>query len=462
MSATGMSASSAAGIPVGVSRPSLRQVAIIVWSYRFWIGLLTLGLLSVVGLITQTSDKVYRATATLVVRFSVEDAGVDGDVSPARAASDMRTQSELVRSSRTLRRTVEQQGLLGEPRYMEGYDGDGSPESLMSWAVDRLNQKLRVHQSEGRLLLISIEDGDPREAARLANAVAESFIESRLTESPGADAGMVEYFGRQLDDLEARVAEAQDALTNFREKNSVLALPERGDVDPLLLVELERRLSSARDRRAAAERELKVVQDSDDRAAPGGIAEVRDALTRDEKELARLRSTLGARHPDIIALQRRIEDARTRLQAETIISADRAKAELREASALEERLQRELSRQRERSSTARTTAGEGARLQSELATATQVFLNAFDSYERMREGAAGPFRDADLEARATVPREPIRPRVLRSLVLAGISGLLLGILGALIAEFLARRVRCREDFERGMGVPVLAELPSGV
>lgn len=444
-------------------RPSLRQIWVIVWSYRFWISLLTFGLLGVVGVITQTSDKVYRATATLVVGFTVDDASADGGVTPEKAAAHMRTQAELVRSSRTLGRAVEQQGLMGEPAYMEGYAGDGSPESLMSWAVDHLNQKLRVHHSDNRLLHIAVEDSDPRQAARLANAVAEAFVEARIIEPAGSGTEMVEYFAAQLEGFETKVAEAQAALTAFREKNSVLALPERGDVDPLLLVELERRVSQARERRTQAERDLEAVEDEDGGGRERGVVgEIRSALERDQKELARLRDTLGARHPDIIALQRRIEDSRTRLQSESIIFEDRAKAELREAKELEERLQRELARQRERSTAARSIAGEGARLQAELQAATRVYLNAFDSYDRMREGAAGPFRDADLEARATVPREPIRPRVLRSLVIAGIAGLLLGILGALIAEFLHRRVRCREDLERGLGVPVLAELPSGV
>lgn len=444
-------------------RPSLRQVWVIVWSYRFWISLLTFGLLGVVGVIMQTSDKVYRATATLVVGFTVDDASADGGVTTEKAAAHMRTQAELVRSSRALSRAVEQQGLIREPAYMEGYAGDGSPESLMGWAVDRLNQKLRVHHGDDRLLHISVEDSDAREAARLANAVAEAFVEARITETAGSGTEMVEYFAAQLESLEAKVAEAQAALTAFRDKNSVLALPERGDVDPLLLVELERRVSTARERRAAAERDLETVGDGDDGGgARGTVGEIRRALARDEKELARLRDTLGARHPDIIALQRRIEESSVRLQSESIIFEDHAKTELREARELEERLMRELSRQRERSTAARTTAGEGARLQAELQAATRVFLNAFDSYDRMREGAAGPFRDADVDARATVPQEPIRPRVLRSLVVAGIAGLLLGVLGALIAEFLHRRVRCREDLERGLGVPVLAELPSGV
>jgi capsular polysaccharide biosynthesis protein len=38
------------------------------------------------------------------------------------------------------------------------------------------------------------------------------------------------------------------------------------------------------------------------------------------------------------------------------------------------------------------------------------------------------------------------------------AGLILGLFGPFLFELLNRRVRCRDDVERELGVPVLAEL----
>lgn len=457
---------SAALRPAAVSGhaiPSLKQLWVIVWAYRFWVFTLIASLMAMAALVSE-SEKVYRATATLLVEFSVGESGELRMISSAQADTLMATQTEFVRGSRILFLAVQQLGLAQDARYMKGYKGDDSAESRSSWAVDRLNGKLHVARaSNRRLLYIAAEDADPREAARLANGVADAFVNDRARQAPGAQAELIKYFGAQLDALEAKVLDAQTALNAYRDKAGSLALPEDGQVDPALLVELERRLSGAHEDLLRVERALAAAEEG--RVVDSGselIEGLQQKLASSEKELAQLRTTLGNRHPDIVALQRVIEETRSQLQSELTDYRDRLQQERDAAAALEEKFRRELTRQRGRSSVARTSIDEQKRLESELRTTSQVYLNALDSYDRMQDRSAGPFGHSDFDARALVPQHPYGSDMQGDVLRAGSAGLLLGIAGCLIFEFMNRRIRCREDMERGLGVPVLVELPNGV
>ncbi len=60
---------------------------------------------------------------------------------------------------------------------------------------------------------------------------------------------------------------------------------------------------------------------------------------------------------------------------------------------------------------------------------------------------------------ALLPSVPIKPRVPLTLALGGVAGVVLGVLGAMIAVLADRTVRSRADVEEGLRTPVLGSLP---
>ncbi|MGQ0620233.1 MAG: GumC family protein [Panacagrimonas sp.] len=444
----------------------------IVWAYRYWLITSTLSLMALAAMVSQSTETVYRATATLGMNADTGDTKTDSGSAAGLSQARMDEQMESVRGAATLLKAVDQLGLTQDPRALQGYDGEASADGRRRWAADRLGEKLMVHHDdERRRLYVSVEASDAREAARLANAVADAYVGKQPRQARGSDRETIEYLAAQLESFQTRVADAQTALTTYREQFGLLALPDDGEVDPGLLVGLERRLAGAREQRERVEAALGALEQ-------GNLPELDSDLIRSldaqraakERELGQLRGTLGNRHPDIVALQGEIDGIRAALQSELASYGDTLREEESTASALERRFQRELARQRDRSGAARATVGEQKRLEAELRAATQVYQNAFDSYDRLRSGSASPptgptgtVQSVDFDARAAVPRRPVRPDLRRDILRAGLLGLLLGSLGCLLVEFLmSRRIRCREDLERGLGVPVLAELPSGL
>lgn len=61
--------------------------------------------------------------------------------------------------------------------------------------------------------------------------------------------------------------------------------------------------------------------------------------------------------------------------------------------------------------------------------------------------------------KAEAPLNPIRPRPLLNIAIAGILGVMLGIFIAFLIEFLDNTIKSPEDVEKYLGVPVLGTIP---
>lgn len=106
-----------------------------------------------------------------------------------------------------------------------------------------------------------------------------------------------------------------------------------------------------------------------------------------------------------------------------------------------------------RQSLASERAAARARLDAELNADTPGQDEAPGAIARRKEHA-----NATLPSPATVPLKPAWPKPALNIAAALLLGALLGGTVALLRELLQRRVRCRDDLERDLGLPVLVEL----
>jgi capsular polysaccharide biosynthesis protein len=79
---------------------------------------------------------------------------------------------------------------------------------------------------------------------------------------------------------------------------------------------------------------------------------------------------------------------------------------------------------------------------------------------RMRLLREGPDPTLRAESPAVVPRDPVSPRPLRSIVAALFGGTILGVLAVLALQLLDRRVRTEEQLRERYRLPILARIPN--
>lgn len=438
---------------------SLAQVAAILWAWRRQTLLIAGSVVLLAAAACWAWPRTWEATATLMVDFEVNDPLSGREFPTGLLGSYMSTQVELARGPQVLDRVIERLRLAENPDYTDGFSGEAS--GIQAFIGAQLRKKLVVEQGKYGSQLINVTYGatTAAESARVANAVAEVYSEQQRQRQVGPAGERARRYTAQLAELKEKVSHAQDEVTAFRQRNGLVDSDEKGDVSMLMLSTLETRLLEAQNQRRAAEARAGVdaAVGSQVLASPM-VQSLKSQLATQEAHLAQLRTTLGARHPQVLEQQSQIGATRSALDAELRAYTGNAAAELASARELEKKLQAALEEKRAGVLRVRQLQDSGAKQQLELESAQSVYKRALDGYDQVLFASSGGYSNIDFVSRAKPPPRPTRPKVLLVMLLACVFGLALGLAAPLAYELLNRRVRCRDDVERDHGIPVLVEL----
>jgi uncharacterized protein involved in exopolysaccharide biosynthesis len=100
---------------------------------------------------------------------------------------------------------------------------------------------------------------------------------------------------------------------------------------------------------------------------------------------------------------------------------------------------------------------EASKYQLELESAASVYKRALEGYDQIMFASNGQDSNVSLVSEARPPAESEKRKTLLIFLIGAAGGLALAIGGPLVFEFFHRRIRCRDDVERELGVPVLVE-----
>lgn len=441
---------------------SLKQLWIMVWSRRWFIAIFSLALGLGTGIASKLLPKIYQSTATLLVAFQVDDPISGKQFSYTLEDSYMATQVEFIQSSPVLLPVVEQLQLSRLEAFRTGYTGDGNQASVDRWAAESLAEKLKVGTGTlSRFIYVSVEDRDPQFAASLANAIADSYVSEQLRQFTDPAKERTSRYSAQLENLKKKVNEAQVKVTEFRQETGLIEfdVAQTQGVESARLLDLDKRLTEASARRQDAELRLRSIGDGDASILSSSLVQsLKTTLQQKIARMAELNASLGSRHPQILALQDEINLAQEQLNREISSYGAGARSEVSATRAVEAKLVQELQEQRGKVLGTRSQQDEGARLVRELESATKVYQAALDAFENAQMGAQMAASSASIVTRATPSSEPVKPIAKKNAAMAFALGLFAGIGISLLVELLNRRVRCREDIERELGLPVLVEL----
>lgn len=407
--------------------------------------------------------KSYAATATLKVDSDVNDP-LAGQVNQLYQTSGyIPTEIQLMESNQVLLPVVDQLQLTKNRNYVAGFHGNATPENLREWVKLRLIKDLDIEQGPMGSLLINVTAAarTPELAADIANAVVDVYLrqERQRIDRPATE--RVKRYSEQLAELKAKVTAASDAVATYRERTGITDASGAKNADVEMLTTMQARLEEARNARRvaevrAAERGSGGSPGADTRAR---LENLRAQLGQQEAQRAQLLTTLGENHPKVRELDSTMAVTRQAIANEAQNNSDSADAELLSARHLERKMQDAVDQQRAKVLAAGSVQDEGNKYVLELESAQSVYKRALDGYDQIMFASAGHYTYVDLVNHASVPLTSSKPNKLKLLVLNVMAGLFLALAGPLCYElFIDRRVRCRDDIERGFGVPVLSEL----
>lgn len=458
-----------AAIPQHFAYPglTLAQITAIFWAYRKQSLAIALTILLISGIVLRLLPRTYEATAALIINYDVNDPQSGKEFPAGLLGSYISTQIELMQSPEVLLPVVDQLKLTGIKRYTSGYTGNGG--SLREWAEAILAKNLVIVQGRfgSQLIYVNYSGPDPSEAALVANAVADVYCAQQLLRQTGPANDRARNYATLLDELKNKVTKAQEQVTEYRQKTGLLDSDERVDIDMEMLSALQQRLVEAQNARRTAEaNNSQSASMTTSVMSSTLIQSLKTQLAEQESHMAELKATLGARHPQILELQKQLDSTRHSLAAETSSYGSGAASELAAARQLEQKMQQAVDEQHAKVLTTRSLHDEQAKYMAELESAQTVYKRALDGYDQIMVASNDHYSNVSFVSRAMRPLRASKPKVLKSLLMALLMGVALGVTGPLFYELLVkRRVRCRDDLERNHGIPVLAEfhleLPAG-
>ena len=430
---------------------SMKQLLAMLRAHRTHAIIIGLALLTVTVVIVKLLPKSYTAQATVLVNFESNDG--TRQAPPDLFTSYLLTQVELLQNREVLLAVIDRLNLTQDPEFTAGYRNDGV-NTLRDWVEKQLRANLLIEQGKGiQLLYVSATSRDRTMAAQIANTIVEVYQarESNHGDDPGS--GRSHEYNAQLAELKAKVTAAEQKMADFRQRTGITDIMAANDGETQVLAQLEAQLLATQNVRRTAESKTGQNEGASDTVMASVLVQnLKTQLSTLQGELAESTATLGPRHPKVLELQSQIAATRRSLDREIQSFSQNSSGTVASSSELEGKLQRAVNDQRAKLVKIRQMQDEGQKLQIELESAQTVYKRALDSEDPVM------FASSSIVSRAAVPLAPSKPNKILLLAIGALVSLLAGVAGPVLYELMFnRRLHCRDDIERELGLPVLAE-----
>lgn len=332
------------------------------------------------------------------------------------------------------------------------------------------------------LIEISLDSTDPAEAARIVDAIVDSYVAYQASQKRSSASEMLKILRKERDTREQELAERRQAVLAFKQQNTLLSLQnDRGGIVMQRLTQLSEARTAAQLRvmeTAAAYEAVRttladpvrgrdvaasMAVDTSETAAGRGRVELQNELHQLQVKLAAMQRHLATGHPSVDALAESIAETERRLGDMDMEFATARLAALEQSwVTAKERLKsvnEAFEEQQKKALELNATAAELAILESgaEQAQRTVEGLDA-----RIKElgvgGEIGALNVTVLEP-AVAGNTPSKPRKPLVLVASGLLGLIGGSLLAFVRASTDKRLRSSEQVEAVLGVAVLSAVP---
>jgi len=383
------------------------------------------------------------------------------------------TQYRLL-ESRGLAETVVRDLRLGEdPRYARGGAGgasSGEDRAMLGRIANQLRGRLAVQPvRDTQLVRITYRSNDAGEAARIANAFAQSFIEFGIRTRSETMTEASDVLADQVARLKSEVIGLEDRLSSFSGDETTFTFTPEGAVAFQRVEKLNEDLMDAKRRRIERQArygELGSLPDEAVAASSPLVSQLRSEQLRLEREYETKSQFYKSGWPQMADLAESIENGKQALLQAVAEEARKVRqtayADFQGAAREEDVLAAEIRAMRSQMSNENAQAVDFNNVKVELGARRELLD---DLVRRQSETAFATQLQTDKSSNvrivdeALVPGAATQPSLRKDLGAGMIAGLLLGLGAALLLQFLDRTIKSAEELERLLGLPVLAVIP---
>jgi len=386
------------------------------------------------------------------------------------------TQYRLLESRGLAEAVAKKLRLTEDPRYVRGAggsngnNGSGDDRAALGRIANRLRAGLSVQPvRDTQLVRLTYRADEAEEAARIANAFAESFIEFGIQTRSETMSEASGVLTEQVDRLKGEVIDLEERLSSFSGEESSFSFTPEGQVVFQQLEKLNDSLMEARRRRIERQARYEELRNTPAEAVAGDSAVVRELRSeqlRMERDYQAKSQFYKSGWPEMVDLAESIERGKRALQDAVEAEAGKirqaAYAEVQAAVREEGTLSAELKDLRSQMSNENAQAVEFNNLQVELRARRDLLDNLLRRQSETTFASrlqTSNSSNVSVIDEALVPAAATYPSLKKNLGAGVAAGLLLGVGFGLLLQFLDRTLKSAEEVERILGLPVLAVIP---
>jgi succinoglycan biosynthesis transport protein ExoP len=400
----------------------------------------------------------------------------------AQAPVDLQREILLAKSTAVAERVVKKLRLQDDPEFTEGglasrlrtlwsQAADNSESSRLRSAILAVQAKTRITGvGGGSSIEIAFTNPNAARAADIANALADSFIETKSDADADIRKEANDWLINQSNDFRKHAEDAEAAVAEFTKANNLVTVDGKL-LDQQRLGDVNNRISAAKDRMIDAQYKFKEISDS---VANADTRDILDLTSTPEilndPTIAKLRQRYMDTANEIDSIRKnfgkdpqKLRDVMASIKAEVLSELPRLQEAARNDYQLALNRYTELLAEQKTDAEASQRAGS---LELELKKLQGTAQNYRTLYENFLQHSAVsiqevsfPVRAAQISERASAPPERSWPKTNIVLALASLGGLGLGVAAGLLRDFSDRTYRTGAQFEAATQLKCIGLIP---
>jgi polysaccharide biosynthesis transport protein len=406
-----------------------------------------------------------EGSADLALDQVVMPVGIDLD-------TKLQTQISIVQSDTIARTVIEQLGLQNNPAFV----GKQFVHSAQSFdALDLRSRTVLLNNfhkfltieliPKTEIIVIHFRNQDPALAADVANAVAKIYIEHNFQTKYQAMRQTSDWLTKQLDDVKKNGEIAEQQLISYQKKTGLLGTDENHNIVVDKLELTNKALSEAEEDRILKEAKYRIALTENPDVIASIVPEsligtLYKQRAESRSQYAELAAKYGTSYPRLIQLQSQLTELDSSIAEENVKVSESLRAEYRAALKSQEMLQATFDVQKDNAYKMNQDAIQYGIMRREVDSSRDLYEGLL---KRLKEaGILAGLRSSNINVidTASIPVNPVEPKIPFNIALGFIGGLVVGISSAFIAENVDSSIRTPEDVETYCSLPSLGIIPS--
>lgn len=314
-----------------------------------------------------------------------------------------------------------------------------------------------------RLVKVSVYNPSPTQAARIANAIAQSYITMSMERKIESSVYAKNFLEDQIKQTKAKLEESERLLNSYAKSNSILTLDDKTNVINQVFTDYSGALAKAEQDRIRAETIYKQISLNPESAPQvlenKTVQTYKEQRAKVEAEYLQNMTTYKPEFPKMVQLRAQMTELDERIKGEIANVLTMIKGQYEAARQQEEQVRGKLSDTRKEVLTTQDKSVNLNLLKREVETNRQLYDSLLQRIKEVGVAAGVTTNNLSVVDEANVPLFPFKPQLSYNALFGLVFGLVLGFALVFLREHLDDSIKHADEIEQLFGLPLLGIIP---